>query len=39
MSDKKVCPTCHGNGYLYVDIHKTIVKSCSRCKGQGEVKK
>ena len=39
MSGKKICPTCHGNGFVYIDSGKTKTKACSTCGGQGEVKK
>ena len=39
MNGKKICTTCHGNGYVYIDSAKTKTKTCETCRGQGEVKK
>ena len=39
MSGKIICPECHGNGYVkvQVDAGRKIESDCDTCKNQGEV--
>jgi len=39
MSGKIICPQCHGNGYvrIQVDEGRSVQGNCETCKSQGEV--
>jgi DnaJ-class molecular chaperone len=39
MSGKIICPECHGNGYIriQVDEERKVQGNCETCKSQGEV--
>ena len=39
MSGKIICPECHGNGFIriQVDEERKVQENCEYCKSQGEV--
>ena len=39
MSGKIICPECHGNGFVKVQVDKgqSVEGNCETCKSQGEV--
>ena len=39
MSGKIICPQCHGNGFvrIQVDEGRKVQENCEYCKSQGEV--
>ena len=39
MSGKIICPECHGNGFvkIQVDEGRSVEGDCETCKNQGEV--